>query len=313
MSVNPQSLRGSNTGVYVGATTTKASDGYPDYIQADVDGSLDIAMHQTLFNSKYFYPNRISFANDFKGPSLLVDTACSSSLSAMTMAYNDLMLGNTDAAIVCGTHMVFEPFINEFQVEYGICSPRGVSAVLDESADGYVKSEAVCCLFLQRRRDARRVYAQVMSARVNVDGKKKMGMLYPSADAQEQLMIQSYRVAEIDPARLTYFEAHATGTKVGDLQEIKAIYNAYCDKRTEPLPLGAMKSNMGHSEASSGITSVVKVLIAYENECIPPNINFNKLKGELERYFPPLLAVTKKHPYNPGSPLPPPWGGRTIL
>ncbi|CAG2101714.1 unnamed protein product, partial [Medioppia subpectinata] len=288
--VNPQLLRGSNTGVYVGATSNKACDGYPDYMQADVDGSLDLIMHQTMFSSKYFYPNRISFANDFKGPSLLVDTACSSSLSAMTMAYNDLMLGNTDAAVVCGTHMVFEPFVNQIQEEYGICSPRGVSAVLDESADGYVKSEAVCCLFLQRHKDARRVYAEVMSARVNVDGKKKMGMFYPSADAQEQLMIQSYKIAEIDPARLTYFEAHATGTKVGDLQEIKAIYNAYCENRTEPLPLGVLKSNMGHSEAASGIPSVVKVLIAYENECIPPNINFNKLKGELERYFPPLLV-----------------------
>ncbi|CAG2117868.1 unnamed protein product [Medioppia subpectinata] len=303
MGVNPQSLRGSNTGVYVGATHTNAGEGYPDYPQSDVDGSIDIALFQILHSSQHLFANRISFANDFKGPSLMVDTACSSSLSAMTLAYNDLMLGNTDAAIVCGTYMVFQPFLTEIQVEAGICSPRGVSAVLDESADGYVKSEAVCCLFLQRRQDARRVYSHVVSARVNVDGRKKAGMFYPSADTQEQLMRQSCKLAAIDPPSLTYFEAHATGTKVGDLQEIKAIYNSYCEGRTELLPVGALKSNMGHSEAASGVSSVVKVMIAYENECIPPNINFNKLKTELKRYFPPLLAVTEKYPYNPVQPL----------
>ncbi|CAG2110764.1 unnamed protein product, partial [Medioppia subpectinata] len=88
--------------------------------------------------------------------------------------------------------------------------------------------------------------------------------------------------------------------QAGDPQEVKAIYNAYCEGRTEPLPLGALKSNMGHSEAGSGVAAVIKVMIAYENECIPPNINFNTLKGELEKYFPPLLAVTEKYPYTPG-------------
>ncbi|CAG2115234.1 unnamed protein product [Medioppia subpectinata] len=298
--VNPQSLRGSNTGVYVGVTMYNSSDGYPDDVHPDVDGSVKTTLFQTLYCTKYLYPSRISFVNDFKGPSLIVDTACSASLSAMTLAYNDLMLGNTDAAIVCGTHMVFEPFINQVQQEFGICSPRGVSAVFDESADGYVKSEAVCAVFLQRRRNAHRIYAQVVSARMNIDGKKKVGMFHPSADAQEQLMRQSYMSAKIDPARLTYFETHATGTKVGDLQEIKAIYNAYCEGRTEPLPLGALKSNMGHSEAGSGVAAVIKVLIAFENQCIPPNLNLNQLKKELEIYFPPLLAVTKKYPYKPG-------------
>ena len=90
--------------------------------------------------------------------------------------------------------------------------------------------------------------------------------------------------------------------KAGDPQELKAIYNAYCKRpgRTEPLPLGVLKSNMGHSEAGSGIASVIKVLIAYENECIPPNLNLNQLKDECAVYCPPLMPIVKPYPYKPG-------------
>jgi fatty acid synthase len=122
--------------------------------------------------------------------------------------------GNIDNAIVCGTHMVFEPYVCQFQQETGLCSPRGVSAVLDQSADGFVKGEAVCGVFLQRRRNARRVYATVLSAKMNIDGNKTIGMFFPSAEAQEDLMVRSYTEANIDPLALTYFEAHCTGTKV---------------------------------------------------------------------------------------------------
>ncbi|CAG2114275.1 unnamed protein product [Medioppia subpectinata] len=196
--------------------------------------------------------------------------------------------------------MAFEPFINQWQQMFGMCSPRGVSAVFDESADGYVKSEAVSCLFLQRRRDARRVYGHILAARMGMDGNKKLGPFYPSSETQAELMQMTYREANVDPSGLTYFEAHSTGTRVGDVEEVKAIYSAYCEKRTKPLPLGAVKSNMGHSEGASGLVSITKVLIAFENQCIPPNINLNALKQELRPYFPPLLPITEKYDYIPG-------------
>ncbi|CAG2174339.1 unnamed protein product [Oppiella nova] len=300
--LNPQTLRGSRTGVYVGVSQYAMTDGYPEDVQPDSRESLQTIMLQNLSNMKTFYASRISFANDFKGPSMIVDTACSASLTAMCLAVNDLKLGYTDSAIVCGTHMVFEPFINQYQQELSVCSPRGVSAVLDQEADGFVKAEAVCCLFLQRRRDARRNYAHVRSARMNVDGHKKMGMFFPSSEAHEQLMRTSYEDCNIDPRDMTYFECHATGTKAGDPQEIKAIYNTYCKStgRTDPLPIGVLKSNMGHAEAGSGVSSVIKMMISYENECIPPNINLNTIKDEIAQYFPPLLAIKEKYPYKPG-------------
>ena len=113
-----------------------------------------------------------------------------------------------------GTHLTLQPYIVQMQQEVGICSPRGVSAVLDENADGFVKADGIACVFLQRSACAKRVYATVRSARANVDGHKKVGSFFPSSEAQEALMAQSYREAGIDPLKLTYIEGHLTGTKV---------------------------------------------------------------------------------------------------
>ena len=100
------------------------------------------------------------------------------------------------------------------QQEAGLVSPRGISAVLDESADGFVKADATACLFLQRESTAKRVYAKVLSSRVNVDGRKTVGMFFPSSESQEELMVAAYKEAGIDPLKLTFVEGHLTATKV---------------------------------------------------------------------------------------------------
>ena len=123
----------------------------------------------------------------------------------------------TDYAIVGGAHMTQAPFLFQMSQELSLCSPRGISACLDQSADGFVKSEAVACVLLQRRPNARRIYASVLASRVNVDGRKTVGMFFPSSKAQEDLMQKTYTEANIDPLKLTYFEAHCTGTKVIEL------------------------------------------------------------------------------------------------
>ena len=110
--------------------------------------------------------------------------------------------------------MLFEPYILQFQQETGLCSPTGTASVLDQNADGFIKGEAVCCTFLQRRANARRVYATVLAAKMNIDGNKSVGMFFPSAEAQEELMVDTYTEAGVDPLSLTFFETHCTGTKV---------------------------------------------------------------------------------------------------
>ncbi|CAG2173867.1 unnamed protein product, partial [Oppiella nova] len=211
--MNPQLLSNSNTGVYIGNGVYKFTDGYNDYPH---DGHLTQCTNgsnKQIVNIQCFLSENISYYMNLKGPSIVVDTACSSSLSALNIAINDLLLGKTDRAIVGGTHMLFNPIFSQYFQYMGIYSPRGVSAVLDESADGYVKGDAVCCLFIQRANDARRVYGRVVSARMGMDGYKTSGKLFPSSEAQEALMIETYKCENIDPLKLTYFEAHATGTK----------------------------------------------------------------------------------------------------
>ena len=121
---------------------------------------------------------------------------------------------NIDNAIVCGCQIHLEPFTYQLQQEVGMCSKTGTSSVLDECADGYVKSECVATILLQKKTNAKRVYARVVSARLNEDGRKSDGMFFPSSKAQEELMIDTYKRARVDPLDLTYFEAHGTGTKV---------------------------------------------------------------------------------------------------
>ena len=110
--------------------------------------------------------------------------------------------------------MNLTPILFSTKQELGICSFKGVSAVLDESADGFVKSDGVACVLLQKRASAKRVYATVQSARMNVDGYKKAGVFNPSSKSQQILMVESYTKAGIDPLNLTYLEGHLTGTKV---------------------------------------------------------------------------------------------------
>jgi fatty acid synthase len=127
-----------------------------------------------------------------------------------------LITGKIEQAIVGGTHINLQPFTNHMYQSGHINSSDGTSRVWDEMADGFVRGETVACLFLQKKPDAKRIYATVIHSRTNIDGHKKMGMLFPSSEAQTELMINTYKEANIDPLKITYFEAHGTGTKVID-------------------------------------------------------------------------------------------------
>ncbi|CAG2104924.1 unnamed protein product, partial [Medioppia subpectinata] len=300
--VHPQQLRGTQTGVYVGWTGLAGADGLPNDLQPDLNQTAHDAMQRTLGHTTGIFANRISFVYDLKGPSVMCDSVCSASFAALSMAVNDILLGHVDTAVVCGTCINLQPILAQTQQVLGVCSPRGVSAPMDARADGYVKADAVCAVLLQRRPDARRIYASVRAVRLNVDGFKTEGMYRPSGAAQEALMVRTYTDAGVDPSKLSYAELHCAGTQAGDFTEINAVCNAYCKPtaRTERLPLGAVKSNMGHAEGTAGLVSLIKVLIAYENQCIPPNINLSELRKDLEPLLSIILPVVKPHDYDPG-------------
>ena len=133
-------------------------------------------------------------------------------------------------------------------------------------------------IYLQRAKDAKRIYANVVYSKTNCDGYKLEGITYPSGQMQESLLAHFYDDLQMDPTTVSYVEAHSTGTVVGDPEECKALDNIFCRGRTEPLLVGSVKSNIGHTEASSGVCSITKAIIAFENGKVPPNINFEKIR-----------------------------------
>lgn len=129
----------------------------------------------------------------------------------------------------------------------------------DESANGYARSEAVAVVFLQKAKDAKRIYATFVHAKTNCDGFKEQGITFPSSTMQATLLKEFYEEIGVPPSSLDYIEAHGTGTKVGDPEEVNALDGIFCTGRSTPLWMGSVKSNLGHAEAVSGLNSIAKV------------------------------------------------------
>ncbi|KAM3957748.1 fatty acid synthase-like [Aphomia sociella] len=265
--LNPAELRGTRTGVYVGVSNSETDEIWtldPDKINGYALTGCCRAM----------FPNRISYTFDLKGPSYAIDTACSSSMFALAQAVAAMKAGHCDAAIVAGANLCLKPGNSLNFHRLSMLSPEGRCAAFDADGRGYVRSEATVAVLLQKRADARRVYATVRGARMNTDGYKEQGITYPIGEMQRQLAAETFAEARLRPQDVVYVEAHGTGTKVGDPQEVNSIAELFCKDRKTPLLLGSVKSNMGHSEPASGLCSIAKVLIAMEKGVIPGNLHY---------------------------------------
>ena len=161
-------------------------------------------------------------------------------------------------------------------------------------ADGFARSEAAVAILLQRKGDARRNYATVRSVLTSTDGFKHQGIFAPSGESQGRLMRQVYERAGLDPAQVSFMEAHGTGTKIGDIEELPQIHQVLChtETRKKPLLLGSVKSSLGHTESAAGLASLAKAIVAIQTGTIPPNLHLNKLRQELVKYFDDKLKVS---------------------
>ncbi|KAG5678935.1 hypothetical protein PVAND_008554 [Polypedilum vanderplanki] len=277
--ISPQSLIESNTGVIIGCSMSESMFTYTKGSSVAESGAA------TYNNGPFFLASKISYTFGFRGPALIIDTACSSAASALNCALKYIKQNECDAAIVAGSHLNLGPrmFI-EFS-GLGALTPDGISKVFDEDSKGFVRSDAIAAVFLQKRKDAKRIYAQLVHSLSNNDGFKHEGILLPSKEVQQLLMERLYKEVNIDPSEINYFEAHATGTKLGDFQEIGAVDEVFCKKnRQNNLIVGSVKSNLGHAEAASAMPSLAKILIAFESGKIPPNINLNKLREDIPAF-----------------------------
>ena len=210
--------------------------------------------------------NRISYAFDLRGPSFTVDTACSSSLVALHQACEAIRAGQAPMALVGGVNLLLSP-----QSYVGFCaasmlSPRGRCHAFDARADGYVRAEGGGMIVLKPLRaalaDGDAIHAVVRGTGVNSDGRTN-GFSLPNPQAQADLLRAVYGRFGIDPDDLDYVEAHGTGTPAGDPIEAAALGEVLGQRRAQPLPIGSVKTNIGHLEAASGMAGLLKAVLAF--------------------------------------------------
>jgi acyl transferase domain-containing protein len=272
-------VMGSDTAVFMG---TFFQD-YTDMLLRDPD-SLPLYHSTSNGQSRAMISNRISYIYDLKGPSVTIDTACSSSLVALHLACQSIRTGEAKQAVVGGANLILGPEVMMSMSMLRFLSPDGRSYSFDSRANGYARGEGVGCLVVKPLADALRdgdaIRAVLRNTGANQDGKTS-GITLPSRDAQEQLIRRVYSQAQLDSLETGYVEAHGTGTPAGDPIEAAAISSVFCgigkegqQERMAPLPIGSVKSNVGHLEGASGIASMVKCILMLEKRCILPSRNF---------------------------------------
>ncbi|KAI1503395.1 KR domain-containing protein [Biscogniauxia marginata] len=236
--------------------------------------------------------DRISYVFNLNGPSILCNTACSSSIYALHQACVALRDNECDGALVGGTNLVFTVDQQMNTAKIGVLSPRSTCFTFDESADGYGRAEGVGAVYLKRLSDAVRdgdpIRAVLRGSAVNHNGKASSASIsYPGVDGQAYVMAQAYkRGGDLDPLLTGYFECHGTGTAVGDPIEVEAISIAMNRNRRrgvdDPLMIGAAKTNIGHGEAASGLSALIKAILIVERGIIPPTIGIKKLSSKIK-------------------------------
>ncbi|KAJ5692411.1 reducing type I polyketide synthase [Penicillium macrosclerotiorum] len=278
-----ESVIRSKTSVYSGCFTNDWQHlTFKDSEQCDTTAALGI---QPCVNA-----NRISWFYNFTGNSANIDTACSSSLVALDMGCKGLLCYDTEMSVVTGSNLIFSPDTMHALTNMNMLSPDGQSYSFDHRAHGYARGEGIGVLVLKRLSDALRdqdtIRALVRNTGCNQDGYTP-GITQPSSLSQESLIRETYARAGLSMEPTRFFEAHGTGTPVGDPIEATAVGAAFRKARTneDPLYIGAVKSNIGHLEGASGIAGVIKAIMVLEKGIIPPNYNLEKINSKIDTEF----------------------------
>ncbi|AKK04151.1 type I polyketide synthase [Corynebacterium epidermidicanis] len=271
--IPPSSLRGAPVGVFIGSSNN-------DYGMIIVSDPAEAHPYALTGTSSSIIPNRVSYAFDFRGPSVSVDTACSSSLVAIHDAVRALRTGDADLAIAGGVNLLASPFVSTAFGELGVISESGRIHAFSDDADGFVRSDGAGLFVLKRieeaLEDGDKILAVIKGSAVNSDGHSN-GLTAPNPEAQVDVLRRAYADAGVDPAKVDYVEAHGTGTILGDPIEataLGAVLGAGRDE-FEPTLLGSIKSNIGHSEAAAGSAGLAKVVLAMQHDTLPPSINYS--------------------------------------
>lgn len=275
--IDPAGLRGSRTGVYAGVGHSE----YRDLIEAS--GRAD----SYLGTTGSVTAGRVAFVLGLEGPALPVDAACASSLASVHQAVVGLRHGEVDMALAGGVNLALSRPVSRFMMDVGMLSPTGVCRPFDAAADGYVRGEACGMVVLKRLSDAEadgdRIWAIIRSSGVNQNG-ASAGLTVPNGQAQQRVMRDALVQAGIAPAEVDYLETHTTGSEMADPIELNAAAAVYGEDREQdqPLLVGSVKSNLGHTEWAAGVTALIKTVLSMNHGLIPRHLHFEDPNPHVE-------------------------------
>lgn len=292
-------LKGGKVGVFVGQWVA-------DFEQRLSRHTDEFDFPMTLGTGRYALSGRISYLFGFMGPSMTLDTACSSSLVAVHLASQSLRTGESDIALAGGVNVILGPHIHIAYSQGGMMAPDGQCKFGDARADGYVRSEGGGVVALKRLedalRDGDRIHAVVRGSAVNNDGASSGSMGRPSMEGQEAAIVAALADAQLQPLEIGYVEAHGTGTPAGDRVEIGAISAVLGRGRAadEPLRVGSVKTNFGHTESAAGLAGLIKAVLAVREGEIAASLNYATPSTLVDWDAAPVRIASQAAPW-PGS------------
>lgn len=271
--IPPQELSGSDTSVYMGVN----SDDYGKLILEDLQ---NVGAHMGVGTAYCGIPSRISYVLNLMGPSIAVDAACASSLVAIHQARQALLAGETELAIAGGVNALLGPGLTRVLDEAGAISADGKCRSFDDSANGYGRGEGAGVVVLKRLdkavTDGDHVLGLLKGSAVCADG-KTLGIMAPNPVAQQIVARRALKEAKISADTISYVEAHATSTPLGDVTETEALAQIYGHGArpagSPPCLVGSLKSNIGHLEAGAGVMGLIKAVMVLRHGVVPPQVN----------------------------------------